>query len=166
MIRAAGPHDAEAIAALQLRAWRVAYGPYVDASNWDQPLAARVERWRALLDGEQDGVTLVFDGNGKVAGFASAGATRDEDGAAEGVGELYALYVEPDLIGTGRGHDLLVAAEELLARDHAEATLWVLEPNTQARRFYERHGWREDDRPYDRGRWHWAPSMRYRKGLR
>jgi hypothetical protein len=41
----------------------------------------------------------------------------------------------------------------------------VLEPNAGARRFYERHGWSEDDAPYDRDRWGWAPSIRYVKAL-
>ena len=51
-----------------------------------------------------------------------------------GVGELYAIYVEPALVGTGRGHGLLVCAEELLARDHAEATLWEQEGGPAAPR--------------------------------
>ena len=166
MIREARANDAEAIAALQVRAWRAAYAAYVDAAQMARPIEERVARWRELLGGAQIGVTLVSEGEGAVEGFASAGATRDADDAPSGVGELYALYVEPALVGTGRGHALLEAAEEALAHAHGEATLWVLEQNAPARAFYERHGWHEDQGSYDRDRWGWAPSMRYRKRLR
>jgi GNAT superfamily N-acetyltransferase len=166
VIRAARPADADALAALEVRAWEAAYGAYVSPEAMRGPISERPARWRDRLGGAQDGVTLVLEGDAAVEGFASAGPTRVEDGAAEGAGELYALYVEPALVGTGRGRALLEAAEELLVREHAEATLWVLEPNAPARAFYERHGWREDDRPYDRDRWGWAPSIRYRKRLR
>jgi hypothetical protein len=39
----------------------------------------------------------------------------------------------------------------------------VFERNAEGRRFYERAGWRVDERPFDRDRWGWAPSVRYRK---
>jgi RimJ/RimL family protein N-acetyltransferase len=39
---------------------------------------------------------------------------------------------------------LLEHAEDGLARDFDEATLWVLEANRRARRFYEHAGWRRD----------------------
>lgn len=58
-------------------------------------------------------------------------------------GELLALYVAPEHWSTGAGRTLLAAASEKLAADgHRSLALWVLEGNSRARRFYERHGLR------------------------
>lgn len=61
------------------------------------------------------------------------------------MGELYALYVQPSLIGPGIGRTLLEAVHP-----HAHADgfslmlLWVLTDNTRARHFYERAGYIAD----------------------
>lgn len=122
--------------------------------------AAIAERFRARPAG-----VWVLDDAAEVAGFVSIGESRDPD-ARPGDGELYALYVDPARIGRGDGHALLVAGEAgLRALGFAAATLWVFERNDHARRFYERHGWAPDDRPGDRWRWSWAPSLRMRRTL-
>jgi GNAT superfamily N-acetyltransferase len=59
-------------------------------------------------------------------------------------GELYAIYVDPDSWSTGVGRALIARAEERLAEEYDEATLWVLDDNPRARRFYERAGWAPD----------------------
>lgn len=90
-------------------------------------------------------VWLVELGEGSV-GFASFGPSRDED-AAPDTGELYAIYLAPEAWGKGAGRALLVRAEhELLATGFRAATLWVLEGNDRARRFYEAGGWGPDGR--------------------
>ena len=80
------------------------------------------------------------EGRGRTLGFVSVGPSRDE----HGVGELYAIYVDPDEWSRGAGRALIVRAEERLAEQYAEATLWVLEENPRARRFYESAGWQPD----------------------
>lgn len=166
MIRPARIEDAEALAALQVRAWHAAYDPYVAPASIDAAAVDRVARWREILGADGGGATLVDAGeDGAIAGLASVGPGRHE-ADPPGAGELRALYVEPGLVGTGRGQALLRTGEGWLAERFADAFLWVLEPNAGARRFYERHDWREDDEPYDRDRWGWAPSIRYRKALR
>ena len=167
MIRPARIEDAEALAALQVRAWRAAYSSYVAAEDLAAvgDAAQRAAGWRErLAAGRADVVTLVAERGGRLVGFVSVGTTRDED--TDGDGELYAIYVEPELIGSGVGRELAVAGErELAALGHRAATLWTFAANGPARRFYERGGWRVDERPYDPGRWGWAPSVRYRKDL-
>lgn len=166
-IRPARAEDADALAALEARGWRAAYAGYVDPGELDRVIPERPRRWRERFAGGGEGTTtLVLAGPGnQVEGFAVVGPTRDEDLPTD-TGELHSIYVEPELTGHGRGAELLAAAEAELARAFDEATLWVLEPNEGARRFYERHGWRLDDRPFDRDRWGWAPSLRLRKVLR
>jgi GNAT superfamily N-acetyltransferase len=78
-----------------------------------------------------------------VVAFASCGESRE----AAGEGELYAIYAIPEVWGDGPGPALLAAAlDALRAGGFATASLWVLEDNPRARRFYEREGWTPDGR--------------------
>ena len=53
--------------------------------------------------------------------------------------------MEPERWRAGAGRALLAAVEHALTdAGFAEATLWVLEQNERARRFYERAGWHDD----------------------
>ena len=66
-----------------------------------------------------------------------------DDGAVKGMikienREIKKLFVEPVLQGNGIGSELLTYAVE----KHNANTLWALEKNTRAIRFYERHGFR------------------------
>lgn len=67
-----------------------------------------------------------------------------DDGAVKGViqienGEIRKLFVEPVLQGNAIGSALLQYAVD----HHGANTLWALEKNTRAIRFYERHGFRK-----------------------
>jgi GNAT superfamily N-acetyltransferase len=99
--------------------------------------------WREALAGGETGA-FVAQAEDRVVGFASFGRSRDAD-AGDEVGEIPAIYVTPSALGTGVGWRLLESATAAL-RDggYRRATLWVLEANARARRFYERAGWRWD----------------------
>ena len=138
-VRPAAVADAEALARVHVAAWQHGYRGLLPAALLDAlSVEQRTERWRAQLSGEPAARTWVT--GEPVAGFASAGPSRDEDAAA-GTGELYALYVHPDAWGRGIGGRLMATALEALGDG---ATLWVLEGNERARRFYARHGWQRD----------------------
>jgi putative acetyltransferase len=66
-----------------------------------------------------------------------------DDGAVKGFiqienQEIKKLFVEPVLQGNRIGSNLLIYAIE----NHKANTLWALEKNTRAIRFYKRHGFR------------------------
>lgn len=66
-----------------------------------------------------------------------------DDGAVKGIiqvenQEIKKLFVEPALQGKCIGSNLLIFA----IKNHNANTLWALEKNTRAIRFYERHGFR------------------------
>jgi ribosomal protein S18 acetylase RimI-like enzyme len=159
-VRAATGADAEAVRRVQEESWRVAYAHVFPAEQ----LAADfvdADYWRRTIEVPPPGWTLLVAGD-PVVGFACVGPSRDEDL----VGELYAIYVSPDAWSTGAGRALIERAEARLARDYQDATLWVLEANPRARRFYERAGWHPDGARKHYERWGVAaPEIRYRKRL-
>jgi RimJ/RimL family protein N-acetyltransferase len=54
---------------------------------------------------------------------------------------LHGFYVLPEFWGAGVADELHAAAVE-----HGVTSLWCLEENHRARRFYEKHGWRVNGR--------------------
>jgi GNAT superfamily N-acetyltransferase len=70
---------------------------------------------------------------------------RDDDAEPASAGELAAIYLVPELWGTGLGRELMASGLSALCdAGFGEATLWVLDTNSRARRFYEAAGWHAD----------------------
>jgi GNAT superfamily N-acetyltransferase len=157
-LRDARRGDELAVAEVHVRSWQEAYrglmpDSYLDALDprdraggyifeaGDPAAPATV-----LAVGEEDGKEVVL-------GFATFCPSRDED--APDLGEVVALYVDPNRHGGGVGRLLMTEARRRL--HHAgftEALLWVLDGNARAATFYEREGWRPDgakrvEHPYD-----------------
>jgi ribosomal protein S18 acetylase RimI-like enzyme len=88
-----------------------------------------------------------------VIGFVTFGPSRDED--AVGMGEIYALYVDPGRYEGGVGRTLMAHARRRLKEQGFDAAvLWVLIGNDRAASFYGREGWKPDgatreENPYD-----------------
>ena len=165
-VRPAVENEGYAIGALRSRAWQAAYrGVLPDAMLDALPLDE--ERWQAIARGEagEERLWVAFAG-GKIVGYCHTGPSRDAD-APEGCDEVYALYVEPDLIGFGVGNSLFERAlVDLLGRGSTTVTLWVLESAARARRFYEVAGFaaegaRRDECEGVTG----AATVRYRRDL-
>ncbi|MGN6796836.1 MAG: GNAT family N-acetyltransferase [Gaiellaceae bacterium] len=159
-IRPASPDDATAIETIRVRGWRTAYRHVFPAADLDA-LPIDAERWRSRLLVPPPGwTTVVCEQEGVVVGFVSTGPSRDEDE----LGELYAIYVDPEAWSTGAGRALMESAEETLAREYRAAFLWVLEDNPRGRAFYERAGWAPDGVRKVQERFGVrAPEVRYRK---
>lgn len=143
-IRAARPADARSIATLHVASWRWAYrGLLADDVLAASSVDDRAAMWNELL-GDDGVAVLVAERDGALTGFASGSASRDED-AEPRTGELAAIYLAEAEAGSGLARELFERIQdELRARGFTRATLWVLETNTRARRFYEREGWRWD----------------------
>jgi ribosomal protein S18 acetylase RimI-like enzyme len=143
MLRLATIEDAETIATIHVCAWRFAYEGIVPA----QYLASlcvqeRANLWQRVISEQHGSVLLALAPHGEV-GFISFGPSRDNDGKEKA--EIYAIYVLPEFWNQGIGRELLEAAERSVeARKFIAVTIWVLEKNTLARRFYEARGFRLD----------------------
>ena len=137
LVRPARREDAAAIADVHVRTWQAAY----EHVFGDKRLAGIEDRRRAeweerLADPQPGRHVFVAEESERITGFVSLGDSRD----APGKGELLAIYVLPESWGSGAGPALMATALEAL-RGYSSATLWVLEDNPRARRFYEREGW-------------------------
>ena len=150
-VRAPREDDAEALARLHERCWRISYAGLADPS-WiaERPWEERLAQWRGFCRG--DGLPMwVAEAGGAPVGFVAAGTSRDEDAGAD-TAEVAALYVDPDHQRRGAGAALLRVAEDALRADgFARATLWTLAGNPGSRAFYERCGWRVEAARKDEG---------------
>ena len=137
------PADAPALARVHVASWRAAYrGIMPDSVLDDLAVEAFEARWKQTLE-QATRSTLVGEIDQQLVGFASVGPSRDVDAVPSQTGELYALYLDPQVWGRGLGYALWSAAlQQALVDGFAEITLWVLEANTRARLFYERVGFR------------------------
>jgi ribosomal protein S18 acetylase RimI-like enzyme len=166
-IREAEPKDAEAIAGVHVRSWQAAYrGQLTDEYLDGLSVEERLEQHRGALRTPGDHRTWVAEEAGRVVGFAVTGPSQDAD-ADDRTGELYAVYLEPDRFSSGIGKVLCDhALGDLRQRGFRTATLWVLETNAGARRFYEREGWAADGLvTSERVDCEMRPTMRYRTAL-
>jgi ribosomal protein S18 acetylase RimI-like enzyme len=140
IIRDATLDDANRLAQVRIAAWRQAYrGIMPDAVLDGMDYEKEVHRWHENLTTRRTDYLFVAELDGQAAGFVAGGACRDSD--PEYDGELYAIYVLPELQGQGAGKALAQAAMEWLrAQGYHKMLIWVLRDNQPARRFYEALG--------------------------
>lgn len=132
--------DADAVAALHTASWRSAYATLFPAHYLNGPLLAeRQQVWRARLADPVPGAALFLAGHpGVPLGFAYLEPQPD------GRILLDNLHARPGDTGRGVGSRLLGHALAWSARTHPGRDLYleVLQGNTRAVAFYERHGGR------------------------
>jgi GNAT superfamily N-acetyltransferase len=159
-LRLARSADALAVETIRVRGWQAAYRHILPPAELDT-LPIDAARWRDRFEAPPAGwATFVAEVDAALVGFASLGPSRDE----QGLGELYAIYVEPSAWSRGVGRALIARAEEQLRETYPAAALWVLTANTRARRFYEQAGWQLDGAVKTQNRFGVeAEERRYRK---
>ena len=149
-IRAAGPEDAEEVERLRVAGWQAAYRGIVPDGYLNRMRVDGARRRRRMADQASAAhravlVESVAVQGGAIVGWVSGGRCRDADRPGPGQGEVYAIYVLPEWWGRGAGRLLMAHAVRALAEAGCrDITLWVLEANQQARRFYAAAGFRPD----------------------
>jgi ribosomal protein S18 acetylase RimI-like enzyme len=141
-VRAAQLDDCDAIARIQVTAWRETYrGMIPDSVIEGYSEEKRRRQWRQAIALGKSGpaVFVAIDANDAPIGFGAAGKARDP--ALKADAEIYAIYVVQSAHGQGAGRALLRALfAAMAARGHRSIGLWVFTGNAAARRFYERIG--------------------------
>jgi ribosomal protein S18 acetylase RimI-like enzyme len=166
-IRVATSSDALAIAGVHFRSTEAAYRQLGAARYLDQiTVDVRHEQWRRTFETlAYPEAVFVAHRSGSIVGFVHVSASRDADADPE-VGELDRLYIDPGTWRTGVGSALnATGLAHLAAAGFTRATLWVLESNERARRFYEREGWNPTDVSRSAGRWVEFVNIRYERSL-
>ena len=140
VVRSVRPEDAQAIANVHGRTWRVGYTDLLTAEQIELTVPQRcsVERWERIvvsLRFEQD-TLLLAEREECVIGFVQFGGSKERPNW----GEIHRIYVVPEEWGRGAAQLLMDAAlAAFAARGDAGVVLWT--PATpRSRRFYERNG--------------------------
>ncbi|WP_241671890.1 GNAT family N-acetyltransferase [Streptomyces sp. IB2014 016-6] len=146
-VRAMTEADVAAVSAIRVTGWKAAYAGIVPQSHLDG-MTIEADTWQRrqhFKRSKERTTNLVAAGTlGRVVGWACFGPFRGT-GTGATTGELYALYVQPSLIGSGIGRTLLEAVHaHAVTHSFDLVLLWVLNENTTARRFYERAGYVAD----------------------
>ena len=155
-LRPARAEDMAPAADLWHRGWHLAHAGHVpEGLTAARPLAAFHERTPGRVAD-----TTVTEVDGMLAGFIMIAGD-----------ELEQLFVDPAQLGSGVAAPLLAEAErQIAAAGYAEAWLAVVAGNARARRFYEKHGWRDvGELPYEvtaGGTTYVSPCRRYVKDVR
>jgi len=169
-VRVASIADAPHIASVHVRSWQAAYRGQVPDDYLDSlSIEERETIWSGILRGSDlpsSGVFVSEADERSVVGFAAISPSRDDD-AETSTGEIGSIYLLPAFWGAGHGRALIErATASLREAGFAAATLWVLDTNLRARRFYERAGWRPDgaQKVEDRGSFSLS-QVRYRRSV-
>ena len=161
-LRRATNADAAAVGRIHVESWNVAYrGIMPDDVIARTDLAYRTKFW-AVRIADPDWPVFVMEERGKCVAFCQMIPSRDPDDDPAKVGHITSIHVLPQLRGAGHGRALMNhVVAEFVKRGFAALTLWVLEENHPARRFYERYGFRQDTatRCYPKTN---VPEVRYR----
>jgi GNAT superfamily N-acetyltransferase len=139
-VRDAEPEDAEGFVRAYEVSWDAMAAPLVGKTLGElASLESRLDSFRSGIEQRSDDARILV---AECAGTIVGVATCVRDGATC---ELRSLYVVPEAWGTGVARQLMEAAlAAMRGRGAGEATLWVVDANARARRFYEREGWRLD----------------------
>ncbi len=133
-VRDATAADSDAVADLLTASWQDAYAALLPRDVLDRLPAVHRAAWHAHFAAPREGIVLLAEEAGALAGFCAA--WLDD-------GECYVdnLHLRPGRRGGGLGTLLLgSAAAALAARGATRAALTIIEGNHGAARFYARLG--------------------------
>ena len=147
-VRVAWADDAEAIAGVQVTAWRQAYDGVLPSDVLDAlDPADFAAAWSASLTKPKDArnrVLVALERN-TVRGFAITSPSEDPDSDPILDGEVSELTVDPDHTRHGHGSRLLQACVDTLRADKfRRAVLWLNTTDDALRQFLTTAGWAAD----------------------
>lgn len=143
-IRCADVKDAGVLGKIHSESWKTAYKGIVPDSVLDNISADKRKKYfeKALSEGSEENY-LVFSDD-KAVGFMCIGKCRDQD-KDDTYGEIWGIYLLPEYWNKGIGSYFINwGLNELKKRGYKKVTLWVLEANYNARKFYEKIGFKHE----------------------
>jgi len=146
IIRKVLPEDAYEYTACHIACWQSAYKGIIPdeyLENMPSEQEQRTEKFKqALCDPDNYGFYCAeFDG--RIIGRLIIRNGRDED--KQDAGEIAAIYLIEEFWDKGYGREMMnFVISRFRSMGYSEVFLWVLQDNTRARRFYEKHGFTFD----------------------
>lgn len=139
-IRKASQTEARAIAELHVAGWKQTYqGIFPENVLAALDVKERETWWRHILERPRTLTDVVISEYGEVVGVVSGGPLRDTSIAGYD-GELYAIYLAPEVQGMGLGRKLFLSmARQLYEHHFSSMVIWLARKNS-ARYFYEKFG--------------------------
>lgn len=164
-IRKAVPDDAYDYSDAHIASWRYAYKGIVPDDYLDGlSVETRAESFRQSFAESSNILYLCAVYNDKIIGTLIINPSRDKD--LPDAGEVSAIYLRPEYIGTGFGHKMMdYAVETLQQQGFNTMIVWALEDNTRACRFYEKCGYVADGAKKEINIGKPLTEIRFRKNL-
>jgi GNAT superfamily N-acetyltransferase len=140
--------DADAVARVQLRAWRNGYAEVLPPRLLaDDVMPALSSQWSEAAGNPPSARhhLLVATAEGQVVGFAATAPTGDEDRDTGTDAELLDLLVDPSHTRCGHGSRLLAAAVDTMRADgFTRALAWLFAADDPHRSLLTSAGWAPD----------------------
>lgn len=143
-IRYANIKDARTLGEIHSKSWKVAYkGIVQDEILKNITVEKRQAYFEKALTENWEEDAIIFKDNDAV-GLICIGKCRDAD-KTDTCGEIWGIYLLPEYWNMGIGSELINwGINELSKRNFSKVILWVLEENINARKFYEKVGFKHD----------------------
>jgi RimJ/RimL family protein N-acetyltransferase len=133
--------DAADMAYIHIHSWEAAYKNIVPEDAITAKNAGRLAMWHKTLSCEHNNYIALY--RDTPVGLMGIHPGRDND--LPDAGEIGSIYLHPDYFGKGYGQEMIEYAIVTLRQQGFKIiTLWVLEENIRARRFYEKCGFSFD----------------------
>ena len=140
-IRLAIPSDAPDMAEIVMRSWEIAYKDIVPADYIKERNANLPQRYK-IPDDNTTYHVIQFDG--KTIGIMTVAPSQDDD-LDDSFYDLQAIYLHPDYFHQGIGTVAMEYAFEIArGLGKTNMTVWLLEDNHNAEKFYEKCGFAAD----------------------
>lgn len=153
-IREARKTDLRRIAEVHVTAWHEAYLKLVPPLVLEKvTVESRLKAWDEWFELQDQQIHILLDEN-SILGFIRTSPAINREVPPENFAELTHLYLHPDQISKGVGHQLFIHAKSLLKdTGYRGLLLWTIEDNLRARHFYESHGMSADGTRDDQPEW-------------
>ena len=142
VLRQANVGDALGIAQVHVGTWQNAYlGMIPDSFLQGLSVEQRARNWVEVLESlDTESQIIVAEIDEVIVGFIGIGPSQDSE--ESDLGEVFAIYVDPNFQSQGVGSKLMHEGIQLLKNQGLTgAVLWVLDQNIGTRVWYESHGW-------------------------
>lgn len=141
-ITLAGMCDLEDMVKIHCESWKHAYRGIISDDYIRRKNLSRHDKWLSILSGENKKHYIVKH-NGTPVGMVSIDVPREAP--EPDTYEIFGLYILPEYARMGFGSEVMTLMEEKIRQmGYKRISLWVLEPNLPARKFYEKLGFAPD----------------------